>query len=254
MASLASHITKICKSGQSVLADFLTFLRRPDIEASTASTITARLFLVMWLMVISLAATLFFVLLALPVFMLSEVAVGDNLKQVLDRPFLSMFVALVVLGPLVEEMIFRGWLTGTYRSIIATAIFLGAFYGGANLLEGLSNKAPTTAALVLVAALAFLVFALIERQLSSARSCIFKRLFPYAFWLQGIVFGGLHLTNVTGSSILLPILATLPLIICEWIFAYARVVAGFGSAWLLHALYNLPSALGAILMPIFISS
>jgi len=45
-----------------------------------------------------------------------------------------------------------------------------------------------------------------------------------------------------------PLLMTAPLVICGWLFGYVRMVAGFGSAWLLHALYNLPSAVGAVLL------
>lgn len=253
MATLVSQITEISKSGRSVLADFLSFLARPNIAASRAPTITSRLVLVIWLLAISFAVTAFFAILAIPVVMFSEVAVGDKLAGVLDRPALSMLVALVFLGPLLEEMMFRGWLTGTYRSVVATATFLGVLYGGAHLLEILSNKPPEEGALVVIAVLAFLLFLAIERTRNPARPDFYGKVFPYIFWLQGIVFGSLHFANAEGSSFILPLLVTMPLIICGWLFAYARIVAGFGSVWLLHGLYNVPPALAAILIPIFYS-
>ncbi len=163
-------------------------------------------------------------------------------------------VALIVLGPLVEEMIFRGWLTGTGRALCGTAVFLVMFYGVAYLMKGSLSEELGLSVQLLVSALAFLVFLLIERGETSAPPHFYRIVFPFLFWIQGIVFGSLHFGNIQGSSSILPFLMTAPLIIVGWIFAYARIVTGIGGAWLLHALYNLPLAVGAILVPISLPS
>ena len=66
--------------------------------------------------------------------------------------------------------------------------------------------------------------------------------FPILFWLQGIAFGAMHFANFTSTSIALPLLMTMPLILCGWIWGYARMRSGFGAAWILHAAYNVPVA------------
>jgi len=250
MAILAAIITKVGRSGQYVLATFLGFLRRPCVRASEAAVPVPKPILLLWLLAFAFGVTAMFGLLALPLIVVSEVAVGENLKQVLDRSALSVLVALIVLGPLVEEIIFRGWLTGTYQAMGGAALFLGIFYGAATVLEGTGSETVRLVAQLGVSSLAFLVFVVIERSGTPTRPGGYEALFPYLFWLQGLTFGALHFANLAGSSIALPFLMAAPLVICGWLFAYARVVAGFGSAWLLHALYNIPPAAGAILLPL----
>lgn len=243
-------ISGIRRSGQAALGDFWTFLKCPTLEEREAARPILKPLLMVWLLIFAFATTAMFALLALPLLLVSQVAAGDNLEQVLEASPFSILVALVLLGPLVEEMIFRGWLTGTVRAFLGTAVFLGVFYGGAFVLGRLGDEPIPGAMQIGVSALAFLLFLLILRYGPAFRPASYRHLFPYAFWLQGLVFGGLHFANLSGSSIVLPLLMTIPLVMCGWIFAYARVVAGFGGAWLLHALYNIPSAIGAILIPV----
>lgn len=248
LASLATLVALLRRSAQCVLAAFVSFLLCPNIAASDAGIPVSRPVLLFWLLVFAFGATAISALLSLPLILSSDVAVGDGLKQVLDSSARSVVVALIILGPLVEEVIFRGWLTGTYRALCGTAAFVAIVYGVAVLLDGPGDEPFRLAAQVVVAIVAFVVFLVIERTGPAARPAFYRTIFPYAFWLQGLLFGGLHFANIGGSLVILPLLMTLPLIVCGWLFAYARVVAGIGSAWLLHALYNIPPAIGAILI------
>jgi hypothetical protein len=243
MSALASLLATLCRSGRSALAAFMSFLVRPDVEPSNGPHSISKRVLFWWLLIFSFAATAIFALLALPILLASEVEPGENLRRVFDQSVVTVIVVVVLLGPLVEEMMFRGWLAGTYQAIFGVLVFLALFYGGGRLLQN-----PGFAEQAGIAAVALMLFVLIQRIGKPARPTWYKALFPYLFWTQGIVFGGLHFANVAGSSYVLPILMTAPFVICGWLFGYARTVLGFGGAWLLHSAYNLPAVLGTALI------
>ncbi len=253
MTSLPAIIVRFGWSGLSVLAALISFLRRPCVRAGGAALPVSKPLLIFWLLCFAFGATAIFGLLALPLIVSSGATVGENLKQVLDRSAFSVFVAMVVLGPLVEEMIFRGWLVGTYQAIGGTALFLGIFYGTPWVWEATGSGKLGLGPQLAISALSLLVFVFVQRSGPPTRPRVFEALFPYLFWLQGLTFGVLHLPNLGGSSLALPFLMAASLVICGWIFAYARVVAGFRSAYLLHAVYNIPATAGAILLPLLLS-
>jgi len=248
MATATAVLAKARRSGKSVLLSFLRFLRRPHLDAAEDSSSVSRPLLLVWLLVFAFLATAIFALLALPLLLISDVTIGENLRRVSNQSVLPLLIALIVLGPLLEEMIFRGWLTGTYQGMFGAALFLGIFYGAAFVVKGSGDETMHVAVQIGASAAALLIFTMIERLGTPARPRLYKTLFPYLFWLQGLVFGGLHFANLVGSTFAVPLLMTAPLVICGWLFGYVRMVAGFGSAWLLHALYNLPSAVGAVLL------
>ncbi len=201
----------------------------------------------MWLLAMTFLATALFAAVALPFILSGQSSPSGGLEQVIDQPLLPLIVALVILGPLVEEVIFRGWLTGTPQSLLATALFLLLFYGGLGFAAADKNK-PGAMVQLAIAGLALGAFICIERwQLRSSPES-YATIFPALFWLQGIIFGVLHFGNLKGGSFMLPLLMAAPLVICGWLFGYARIRLGIGSAWLLHALYNLPSAIGIAVM------
>jgi len=195
----------------------------------------------------SLAVTAIFALLTVPLMLVSGAAPGGPLREVFTQPILSVVVSVVVLGPLIEEIIFRGWLTGTWRSITGSALFLFIFYGGAVLMTDLVVGPPVVKQLGL-AGLGMGALWLIRPLDSGTRVVGYKRVFPFLFWGQGIVFGALHYQNVAADSVVVGFISTLPLIVCAWLWGYARIVLGLGGAVLLHAAYNIPAAVGLIVL------
>ncbi len=201
----------------------------------------------MWLLAMTFFATALFAAVALPFILSSQSSPSGGLEQVIDQPLLPLIVALVILGPLVEEVIFRGWLTGTPQALLATVLFLALFYGGLGLVASEMNVSQLIVQLA-IAGLALGAFMCIERWQLRAAPQFYESIFPALFWLQGIIFGVLHFGNLKGGSFLLPMLMAGPLVVCGWLFGYARIRLGIGSAWLLHAMYNLPSAIGIAVM------
>jgi membrane protease YdiL (CAAX protease family) len=166
MGRFASRAKPLLQTGRTVIVEFLRFLKQPSLGATVPKSLVSKPLQLMWLLVLAFLATAVFAAAALPLILTGQSSAGGGLVQVVNQPLLPLILALVVLGPLVEEVIFRGWLTGTLK----------------------------------------------------------------------------------GGSFMLPLLMAAPLVICGWLFGYARIRLGIGSAWLLHALYNVPSAIGIAVM------
>lgn len=239
-------IVEARKSCTFALSSFLTFLRHPGLDRNLDTGVISRSALSFWLLIFSFAVTAIFGLLALPLIVFSSASPGDGLKVVFGQSAISVIVMVVILGPLIEEIMFRGWLTGTIQAMAGSAAFLAIVLGGSWLVRFLIPDAPVLGAQAGIAALGLLAFSAIQRTGSEARPAWYKRAFPIVFWSQGIVFGGLHFANLTTDSLILSLLAVLPLILCGWLWGYARIILGFGTAWMLHMAYNVPAALATM--------
>lgn len=225
---------------------FGRFLLHPSLERHPETGPVSRTALVFWLLVFSFAATAIFALLAVPLIVSSNAAPGESLRAVFGQSAISAIVTVVILGPLVEEMMFRGWLSGTPRALGGSAAFLAIVFGGSWLLRYYAPAASGLGAQAALAAVGYLVFFAIGRKDAGVPCAGFRCAFPLAFWLQGLAFGALHFANISSASILLPLLMTAPLMICGWLWGYARVALGFEAAWLLHMAYNVPAALATM--------
>lgn len=227
--------------------ELLDFAREPSVHRTANRPRSERLVTGLWLFILSLALTAIFAVLTLPLVLLTEAGPSTAFSQTFSNPLLTVVVAVVLVGPLIEEIIFRGWLTGTWRSLAGTALFLAIFYGAAALVSDL-DIGPAGIKPLGLAALAFAAVWLSSRIGSRSRVPGYNRVFPFLFWGQGLVFGLLHYQNVSATSPILAVLMTLPLIVCAWLWGYARIVLGLGGAVLLHAAYNVPIVIGIIAM------
>lgn len=227
------------------ISEFLAFARKPRLYEVSYRRWSQHTVAGLWLFLISLAVTAAFALVTLPLMLLTEAGPSITLRHTFSQPILAVAIAVVVIGPLVEEVIFRGWLTGTWRSLAGSAFFLAIFYGGAAVMTDLDIGAPGVKQLG-IAILGLAAIWLLRPIDSGPRVKGYERAFPFLFWGQGIVFGLLHYQNVATNSPALAVLMTLPLIVCAWLWGYARVVLGLGGAVLLHAAYNVPPVIGMI--------
>lgn len=238
-------IVKAKASLLETLREFLAFARQPRVQHDgrrhwAKSTATG-----LWLFIASLAVTAAFSILSLPLMLLSDAGPSSTLRQNFSQPILAVAIAVVIVGPLVEEIIFRGWLTGTWRSLAGSAVFLAVFFGGTAMMTDLQIGPPGVKQLGL-AILGLAAIWLVRPVDTGPRVPGYDRVFRFVFWGQGIVFGLLHYQNFAAASPVLAILMTLPLIVCAWLWGYARIVLGLGGAVLLHAAYNVPAVVGMI--------
>lgn len=244
---LTQNLTHAAKSFALTVSELIAFLRRPHVEIVSELSMRNKARICIWLFTLSIVTTMIFGILALPVILATDLTIGEQVNEALSGSVWSILLSVVILGPFVEEIIFRGWLSGTWRSVLASTSSLIAIYGGSALLDPYLSEGSMLKLLVVLAGVIAIFFAF--STLDNARRIIgFDRVFPIIFYAQAVAFGTLHFQNYAASSLGIALLATLPLIACGLIWGYARLRLGLAPAVILHAAYNVPAAFGSIIM------
>jgi membrane protease YdiL (CAAX protease family) len=144
----------------------------------------------------------------------------------------------LLLAPVLEELVYRGWLTGRIAALrfalygfLAEAIFIATLF------------VPAAAAMPLAltgvaVALAGLVHWSLTRDRDTAVPDWFTRHFPWFVWGSSLLFGLMHLGNYEALTHPLGVLVVLPQTIGGLLLAYTRTRLGLGAAMLHHAAYN----------------
>ncbi len=149
----------------------------------------------------------------------------------------DMFNALL-LAPVLEEALFRGWLTGR----IAALRFAAYGFGALGLFTS-SLMVPAGYAAAMSLAGSALVFAgLIHwsrtRHRDTAVPVWFTRHFHWLVWSSTVLFGLIHLGNYEALAHPLGVLVVVPQTIGGLLLAYTRTRLGLGAAMAHHAAYN----------------
>lgn len=146
--------------------------------------------------------------------------------------------AFLVIAPVLEELAFRGWLTGRIAALrfalhgfAALALFMAALY-----VPGEYQTAVSLAGLAAVFA------GLIQwgrtRAQDTAVPAWFTRHFHWFVWGSSLLFGLIHLGNYEPLTHPLGVLVVLPQTIGGLLLAYTRTRLGLGAAMAHHAAYN----------------
>jgi membrane protease YdiL (CAAX protease family) len=144
----------------------------------------------------------------------------------------------LVFAPVLEELAFRGWLTGR----IAALRF--ALYGFAamGLLLASQWAAPDYAMVVALAGVGVVFAGLLHWGRTRARDTAvpawFTRHFHWIIWGSSLAFGLIHLGNYEALAHPLGLLVVLPQTIGGLCLAYTRTRLGLGAAMAHHAAYN----------------
>jgi membrane protease YdiL (CAAX protease family) len=149
----------------------------------------------------------------------------------------------VGLAPVLEEAVFRGWLSGRRAALECAARMAMA---AAGLIAALvlyeSGTALNAARLVQVGALGYAVYALViwfrERNRKSEIPAWFDRNYRYLVWGSAIAFGTAHLGNYDDLSGPLDLILVLPQTLGGLLLAYTRTRLGLPAAIAQHALFN----------------
>ncbi len=218
---------------------FGRFLARPALPARDAAraplTILARLY------ALDIA-----IMLALLTLAFVAVAAGIELPEtaLAEMEFTPGLIVLVIIGaPLLEEIAFRGWLSGRPGHLLAAAII------AAGLLITFGTDLTQSDAGVNVAAiglpLAVFVGALAALIVLRGRPAPgwYERLFPLFFWGSAIGFALIHIANFGDAPLVMVLPLVIPQFVLGTILAYLRVNIGLWAAILLHAAHN-ATALG----------
>lgn len=217
------------------LIDALRFVVRPTFAPAPMA----------WGRTAALALLVVFVLdLGLGLLIDGALAAGDSasgfLPETLDRPQTlaeDLFTALLV-APLLEELLFRGWLRGQAAGLRFAAVGFSAL-----ALLAASRVVPATFAMPVALAGAALVFAGLIRwgrahPYDAAVPAWFVRHFHWLVWGSSLLFGLIHLGNYAPLTHPLGLLVVLPQTVGGLLLAYTRTRLGLRAAIAHHAAYN----------------
>ncbi|MCK0127157.1 CPBP family intramembrane glutamic endopeptidase [Erythrobacter sp. F6033] len=214
---------------------FLSFLKRPHLPDQTARSgnglhATLRM----------LSLDLIFLLLFIST-LLVLVAIGIELPENLNSSLemnVGTVILVVIAAPLIEELIFRSWLSGRPRYLIVIPIMLIAgTVAGVMGVTRTGEAAEIGVGLAVVGGVLASTIAMIVLWKRTSPGW-FKTIFPVAFWISSVAFALVHFANYTEGSFLVLLPLVLPQFVLGSIAAYLRVHYGFWTAIALHAIHN----------------
>ncbi len=149
----------------------------------------------------------------------------------------DLFTALLI-APLLEEMLFRGWMRGQ-----AAALRFAVFGFAALALFGASlSVSPFLAMPVALAGVAVVFVGLLRwartRHCDATVPAWFERHFAWFVWGSTILFGLIHLGNYEPLAHPIGVLVVLPQTIGGLLLAYTRTRLGLRAAIVHHVGYN----------------
>ena len=156
---------------------------------------------------------------------------------------LGIIAALVLAAPIVEEMVFRGWLSGRIGHVLAL-LALGAGLIALPVTQGLGSQLAGGAFLLL--GLVMAGFALWHFRARPAAGW-FARHFRWFYYASALSFALVHFTNYQAGEGAILFALVVPQLLAGLIFGYARVTYGLWSSMLLHIMHN-GTAIGLVLL------
>lgn len=212
--------------------DSLRNVRLPDQQITFGRQAVAQ---VGALLLLDWAIVFLFVIAALAV-----ASTGIEMPQPIDDDWTTAETILfvVVLGPPLEELIFRVWLTGERRAVI---MFVSPWLLLAVLFAAFFLTGPLEMRTILLLSLGWIVSTIAimayhwrDRFVSQG----FRRRFPVAFWLTSVLFGLSHIFNFEEPISIAAVLMIIPQFSGGLILGYVRVKYGMWSNITQHVTHN----------------
>ncbi len=213
---------------------FAGFLRTPVLPDRAAGISRGAIAAILRLYLLDLLLMIGLLLVALGVYLTGFKFPDTALGTMELTPVL---IALVVFGaPIMEELAFRGWLSGRPGQLVPLLVVAGTV---ALLPLVQRQHSVDTALATLLAMLAGLLLAILAAVLLRGRPPFgwFRRHFRWFYYLSALLFAGIHLTNYENTSPLF-LLLVIPQGIAGLIFGFARVRYGLWASMVLHIIHN----------------
>lgn len=152
-------------------------------------------------------------------------------------------VLAVFAAPLIEELLFRGWLSGrkaALRLLFPCVVGLAIISGGAWVASDTGDRsfALVFAAFGLALIVASAVRWLRTHRSDTAVSPAFERWFPWLVWASSLSFGLVHLTNYIGPYTPFDSVLVISQTVGGLVLAYTRTRLGLVAAMLQHGMFN----------------
>lgn len=161
----------------------------------------------------------------------------------------QMILSAVILAPLIEETMFRGWLRGSKRALLFLAIPVLYLIGLWIIFE---TSSGSDIMIITVFLWSFLItfdgFFFVKKTFYDATPMPqYIKYFPIIFYISGLAFGLVHILNYDHHNIW----ALIPMVITQFlgglVYGYARLRFGLSAAMLMHAVSN-----GILVMTIYL--
>lgn len=166
-----------------------------------------------------------------------------------DDTLFSMILLGVILAPLIEEPMFRGWLRGTKRALLFLALPT-IYFGGLWLIFQISSDSNLM--IITVFLWSFLIafdgfFFVKDAFYDAAPMPQYRKYFPYIFYASAAAFGLLHIFNYDHplSLTLIPMVTTQ--FLGGLVLGYVRLRFGLSAAMIMHGSSN-----GILIMLIYL--
>lgn len=229
------------ESARATLREFADFVRRP--RAIAPSGLRAPGAFRRWGVLTGVMIAVM-VGLMLPLLHLWQTAFALPTPDVFGQLPTNVLIPVVILvAPVLEELLFRGWLSGRVRALwlLACALaFGGLLYGS---VAGLSPLAAGASLLGLVLAAPIGWFVLRKR----GTPRWFAAAFPAAFYLTTAIFSLVHIGNYPSfSALALPLI--LPQLWAGLVLGFVRMRIGLPASILAHMAANSASLAIALLL------
>lgn len=226
--------------------DYVQFLRRPALPTAKIPFGNEAARRVAALLAMDAVAMILFGIAVLMVLALGGEMPQHKLHDVDFTP--RLILLMVLIGPLIEETSFRGWLSGTTRAL---GIFgtVGSVALIAVTARQLTGPLSGSTLAVLVVGLAVGLASVVKQLRDRETPAWFGTAFPWLYWASCLAFALIHLSNFSTGNSPLAVFWVAPQMISGTIFGYARVRFGMWANCLLHAAHNLAAVLIAASLP-----
>lgn len=152
-----------------------------------------------------------------------------------DMELEGWLIALIVVGaPLLEETIFRGWLSGRPGHVLAVLLVLAGAFAFSVMLAA----QQLAGAFIVFAVFGLLAILAIWWKRRSGAMGWFQRHFRWFYYGSALAFGSVHLTNFDSGNALILLPLTLPQLLLGLILGFVRTRFGLWSSILMHAAHN----------------
>lgn len=214
-----------------LLAELLAFLRRP--APMQASGLQADGAISRWL-VLTVFQILLLGFVVMPIMLAWQKAFALPSPDAFEGlgP-LALWGGAVLLGPVLEELFFRGWMSGTRRALWLMAVAVA----GLALFVALGRGKPLVGGGILLATVVVAAIVWWRLRKRTDVPAGFVRAFPALFYLTTAVFAAMHLFNYPSIS-LLAVPMVLPQFWSGVMFGHMRVRIGLAGSILNHIASN----------------
>ncbi len=161
----------------------------------------------------------------------------DELQE--EYSFSDDFLMLVLIGPAIEEMLFRGWLSGRIAALRFAAMAWAAMI--LLVVDGYTGNGEVGALSMIGLVLLIIGFVqwVATHKIDTQVPDWFVRHFAPLVWLSTLAFGLVHLSNFEGMASPIDLMIVSSQTIGGLILAYTRTRLGLSAAVAQHSAFNL---------------